>query len=82
MVDLDAMIDLFQCPQTGQPVEGADEATIEAINRSIGAGELRDFAGNEVRRTIDGALRPRGAEFVYPIRDGIPNFLPGHRLPA
>lgn len=80
MVDLEAMLELFQCPQTGQPVERADESTVEQLNRAIDGGELRDFAGNSVRRPIDGALRPRGAEFVYPIRDGIPNFLPGHRL--
>ena len=82
MADLTAMLDVFQCPQTGQPVDLVDESEVAALNEAIRDDHLRDFSGNAVQRPIDGALRPRGADFVYPIRNGIPNFLPGHRLPA
>lgn len=71
----------FQCPETGLDLERVDEETVELINQRIGAGELADAAGETVGNPVGGALRPRGRDFVYPVRDGIPVLLSEDRIP-
>lgn len=81
MLDLEQSLSLFRCPVTGAPLEPASADSIDELNQKIARGDLRDVSGTPVDDPLEGALRPEGADFVYPVRDGIPNFLIDERLP-
>lgn len=81
MMDLDESLSMLQCPETGAPLARLDEELLDELNSEIGDGTLRDVSGAPVERTLDAALRPEDADFVYPVRGDIPNFLLEDRIP-
>ena len=81
MRDLEAFLDIFRCPDSGRPVDLADESLVEQLNAAISAGRLRDYSGTPVDEPIEEALRPAGADYVFPVRGGIPSFILDTRLP-
>lgn len=81
MRDLESMLHLFRCPETGQPVELLDSERLDQLNTAIADGELRTVGGEPVDRPLGAALHPYQTDFVYPVRDGIPDFMQTSRLP-
>ena len=82
MRNLEANLSLYRCPASGRPVERVDEETLRRLNAAIEDGEIQTFGGEVVERSIEGALRPDGEDFIYPVRDGIPDFSLDGRLPV
>lgn len=74
MIDPD-LLERLACPRTLKPLAMASPAQVERLNQAIGAGELKNRAGETVREPIDGALAVEGESHLYPIRDGIPILL-------
>ncbi len=80
MLDLEASISMFRCPETGCPVDLVDPARLRRLNDAIREGTARTLGDQRVERPLEAALRPDGADFVYPVRDGIPDFTPESRI--
>ena len=75
-------IDGVCCPETGQPLERIDDELCASLNEAVEAGELVDDNGDPVERRLqDGLVRSDG-QFVYPIRDDIPNLVIADRIPV
>ena len=69
------LLDIICCPVTRLPLELLDAARLEALNRAIGAGDLRNNADEAVQGSLDEALISRDGRLVYPVREGIPVLL-------
>jgi uncharacterized protein YbaR (Trm112 family) len=82
MRDLESILHLFRCPETGQPVELLDSERLDQLNAAIADGRLRTVDGEPVDRPLGAALHPETTGFVYPVRDGIPDFMQASRLPV
>lgn len=81
MLDLETSLAELRCPETGAALERVDGETLEALNDAVAEDGLRDISGAPVEQVLDDALRPEDADFVYPVRAGIPNFLLEDRIP-
>lgn len=81
MRDLESSLHLFRCPDTGKPVELLDSERLDQLNTAIADGELRTVDGEPVDRPLGAALHPEQTGFVYPVRNGIPDFMQTSRLP-
>ena len=69
------LLEILVCPETRQPVRLAPPDLLEALNKRIGSGELRNRGGEAVSAPIrEGLLREDG-KVLYPIDDGIPVML-------
>ena len=82
MRDLEANLSLFRCPASGRSVERVGAETLRRLNAAIEDGGVETLGGEVVEQSIDDALRPDGEDFVYPVRDGIPDFSLDGRLPV
>lgn len=81
MLAVEEMVELFRCPETGARLEVVDDDMLDDLNDAVRAGELSDAAGTPVEVPLDAALRPVDADFVYPVRDEMPNFVVENRIP-
>lgn len=75
------LLQILCCPETHQPLAEADPPTVEALNRGIQAGRVRNRAGEPVAQVIDGGLVREDRRFLYPIRQRIPVLLIDEALP-
>lgn len=80
MPSFNRLLDILRCPETGAALTALGDENLEELNRGIRADRLRDISGEPVRDELHGALQPEGAEFVYPVRGGVPNFLLEDRI--
>lgn len=69
------LLDILCCPVTKQPVDLASPAQLDALNRAVAGGVLRDAEGSVVGTRLDAALLTRDRRTVYRIDDGIPVML-------
>ena len=78
---LDAsLVAILACPETHQPVQVADEATVSKVNAAIAAGTVKNRDGEAVSEAIEyGLVREDGA-YLYPVREGIPVMLIGESI--
>lgn len=72
----DTLLNLLRCPQTGEPLRVATADEVDAANRKIAAGTVRDAAGEIVTEPLDGGLITAGGSWLYAIRDQIPTMIP------
>ena len=80
MVDA-SLVAILACPETHQPVQVADEATLTKVNAAIAAGTVKNRDGESVGEPIQvGLVREDGA-YLYPVRDDIPVMLIGEAIP-
>ena len=80
MVDA-SLVAILACPETHQPVQVADEATVTRVNAAIAAGTVKNRDGDAVGDPIQtGLIREDGA-YLYPVRDEIPVMLIGEAIP-
>jgi len=75
--DLPTMIDekllaSLKCPDTGQPLEILDAASIDRLNEEVAAGRLKNLGGSVIGQPLDGGLLARAAGKMFPVFDGIP----------
>ncbi|MEO1614290.1 MAG: Trm112 family protein [Planctomycetota bacterium] len=70
-----SLLNLIQCPLSGERLHLAQPELIESLNKKIRAGEVRDHADQRVEDPIEGGLVTESAERLYPVRGGIPALL-------
>jgi uncharacterized protein YbaR (Trm112 family) len=80
MVD-QQLLDILCCPETKQSVAVIEQSVVDKINTHIGAGGLKNRAGEEVKEMIDSGLVREDMRYVYPIRQDIPIMLIGEAIP-
>jgi uncharacterized protein YbaR (Trm112 family) len=69
------LIEILVCPETRQPVRLASADQLDALNRRIRAGELRNRGGEPVKDAIQEGLVREDGKILYPVDDGIPVML-------
>ena len=74
MIDPDLLATLC-CPETHAGLAAADPKLVQTLNEQIGAGQLRNRAGQLVTEPIDVGLIRSDGRCLYPIRHGIPVML-------
>ncbi len=80
MID-STLLEILCCPETHQSVVLAETALIDALNRQITAGTIRNRGGQPVPETMDGGLIRADQRFLYPVRSGIPMMLIDEAIP-
>lgn len=75
------LLAILRCPQDRTALSEADAATIEAVNRAISAGRLRNQAGATVEKRCEGGLVRADGQLLYPIVDGLPIMLADEAIP-
>jgi uncharacterized protein YbaR (Trm112 family) len=69
------LLEILCCPASRQPVAPASAAQLEALNRAVAEGALRDADGAPVSDRFAAALVTRDGRTVYRVEDGIPVML-------
>ncbi len=80
MVDKE-LLDILCCPETKQDVTLVEGAPIEAINKRIEEGTLKNRAGEPVKEKISAGLVREDKKYLYPIREDIPIMLIDEGIP-
>jgi len=75
------LLDLLVCPEDRTPLRAADQAVIDAANRKVVAGTLRNRVGRVVERHLDGGLIRQDGKLMYPIVDNLPIMLIDEAVP-
>jgi uncharacterized protein YbaR (Trm112 family) len=75
------LLEILVCPDDRTPLTLADEPLVARLNRLVGAGELKNKAGETVERPLEGGLLRADGAAVYPIIDGIPILLIDEAIP-
>ncbi len=75
------LLQVLRCPETHQPVTIADEALIASLNEQIAAGTLTSRGGAKVDEPIDGGLLREDGQYLYVVRDEIPEMLIDAAIP-
>lgn len=71
----ETLLKILVCPEDKTPVSLADPGLVEALNRKIEQGAVRNRAGKPVVEKLDGGLIRSDQRFLYPIREDIPVML-------
>ncbi|OYP35979.1 hypothetical protein [Rhodopirellula sp. MGV] len=74
MID-EKLLKWVRCPITGQNLHPADDSLLTALNEKISAGDLRDRSDQLVGESLQGGLVSENAEYLYPVRGGIPSLV-------
>lgn len=72
---------ILVCPENKTPVTLADEVLITKANMAIGAGTLKNRAGEAITEKIEGGLVREDRAYMYPIREDIPIMLIDEAIP-
>ena len=63
------------CPESRQTLRLATESEVDALNKKIGSGSLKNKSGRVLDKRIDGALIRDDGEQAYLIVDKLPILL-------
>ena len=77
----DALIRLFSCPETGQPLSLASNDIIQKINERIASGYIVNKGGKKITNGINGGLIRKDNRYLYPIVGNIPILLIPEAIP-
>ena len=80
MID-EKLLAILACPEDKTPLSLAGKELVEALNKAIAAGRMKNREGTQVSEPLDGGLVRSDEKWLYPIRDDIPVLLPGESLP-
>jgi len=69
------LLSILVCPDSHQPLQLADEALLDKVNRAIRAGRLTNRGGQAVSDVLEEGLVRQDAQWLYPVVDGIPVML-------
>lgn len=76
------LLNILADPETKQELKLADAALLEKVNRWIAKGSVMNRANQPVSEKIEaGLVAKTNAQFLYPIRDGIPVMLIDESIP-
>jgi uncharacterized protein YbaR (Trm112 family) len=75
------LLDILCCPETKQDITLVEGATIDAINRKIKDGTLKNRGGQFVKEPLDAGLVREDRKYCYPIREDIPVMLIDEAIP-
>lgn len=81
MIDSE-LLKILCCPETHQSIAPASADKIEKLNQQIGAGTLKNRAGQLIKEKLDGGLLRADGKFIYPIRQDIPVMLIDEAIPV
>ena len=81
MIDKE-LLEIFVCPETGEPLEEAGREIIDRLNELVKIGTVVDRSGERVSEKIEGGLICRGGKYLYPVRENIPILLIESSIPA
>ncbi len=76
-----SLLDILVCPETKQALELAPPELLDAVNRSIRAGELTAQSGQAVTEEIHAGLVREDGQQLFPVRDEIPVMLVDESIP-
>lgn len=76
------LLDLLCCPTTRQPLAVLDARGLDAINRAIGAGQVRRADDTVQAEPLREALVTHDRKTVYRVEDGIPVLLAEEAIAA
>ncbi len=76
------LLAILACPDSRQPLDLADEATLGALNGRIAAGGVQNVGGAEVSAALEAGLVREDGTIVYPVRDDIPVLLREEGIPV
>jgi uncharacterized protein YbaR (Trm112 family) len=65
----------LRCPEDHSPVRPADEQLVASLNAAIRSGRVRNLAGHQVTKAVDGGLIRAAGDLLYPVVDQIPVML-------
>ena len=74
------LLEILCCPVSKQPVQPLTRAQLDALNRAIAAGEVRNVEGEPCSTPLREALITRDGKTIYRIDDGIPVMLADQAL--
>lgn len=69
------LLAILACPDSRQPLDLADEATLKGLNDRIAAGGVQNVGGADVSAALDAGLVREDGTVIYPVRDDIPVLL-------
>jgi uncharacterized protein len=69
------MLKLIVCPETRTRLDVAESELIDRVNRAIAAKGVRNRAGQDISKPLQGGLVREDRAVLYPIVDGIPALL-------
>lgn len=75
------LLDMLCCPETKQDVSLAEASLVEALNREIEAGRLKNRGGEILREKLDSGLIRADRKILYPVREDIPIMLIDEAIP-
>jgi len=70
------------CPENREPLSVLDKGALTKLNTAISKGQVKNRAGEVVKRPLDHGLRRADGKVVYPVWDDIPNLLVDEGLPT
>lgn len=76
------LLDILCCPATHAPLRALSAPELEAVNRAIAGGQLRDQGGRACAGAIAEGLITRDGSTIYRVEDGIPVLLADHAVAA
>lgn len=80
MIDQE-LLSILVCPENKTPVRVADAALVTKLNECIGAGTLKNRAGEVIDTPIDSGLVREDGTLLYIVRDEIPIMLIDEAVP-
>ena len=75
------LLEILVCPETKEPVQVADQSTINDLNARIERGEVTNRGGKTVEKKLDGGLVREDGAYLYPIEEDIPIMLIDEAIP-
>jgi uncharacterized protein YbaR (Trm112 family) len=75
------LLKILVCPENHSSLEFASDPLLARINRAIERGELKNRAGQQIERRIDGGLVRADRTVLYPLVDDIPMMLVDEGIP-
>ena len=70
------LLDILCCPVSKVPVRPLQRQELDALNQTIGAGQVQNVAGAPVGAPVTEALITTDRKVIYRVEDGIPVMLP------
>lgn len=76
------LLDILCCPVTRTPVRLLSAAELDALNRAIAAGAVRNEAGASIEAPVAAGLVTRDGRTIYRMDDDIPVMLADEAIAA
>ncbi len=75
------LLKMLVCPETQSTLEIASDDLIARVNRAIAGGQLKNKAGQPLKRPLEGGLVRSDQRVLYPVLDDIPMMLIDESVP-